>query len=107
MLLLDDDDALPPVPTEGETLLRAALSQADIEAMDRALLVSARVSWLKVARVVHAAVEARDLHPWNENCLHLHVRRLIELVESGLLEEQGNQRRPRFREVRLRRTEED
>jgi hypothetical protein len=74
MLLLDDDDALPPVPTEGETLLRAALSHADIEAMDRALLESARASWLKVARVVHTAVEAWDLDPWNESCLHLHVR---------------------------------
>jgi hypothetical protein len=105
MLLLDDDDELPVVPTQGEVEHRLRLGKAGVERIDRELLGHVRSSWLKVARVVNSAIDAQALDPWDDGCLHLHVRRLMELVESGTLEAQGNLRRPRFSEVRLRRPE--
>ena len=105
MLLLDDDDELPPVPEQSEVSFRVSLGTAGVDRVDHALLSSVRSSWLKVARVVSSAIEAQAFDPWNDGCLHLHVRRLMELVEAGTLEAQGNLRRPRFSEVRLRRAE--
>jgi hypothetical protein len=103
MLLLDDDDELPLHPTQSEVSLRLSLGKAGLERIDRALLGHVRVSWQKVARVVDSAIKAQALDPWDDACLHLHARRLIELVESEKFEVQGNLRRPRFSELRLRR----
>jgi hypothetical protein len=100
MLLLDDDDELPIIPGEDEARLSAQFSAAALGAIDGALMAQARGGWCKVARVVHDAIEANNL-PLDDACIALHVRRLINIVESRALESQGNLRKPRWSEVRL------
>ena len=101
MLLLDDDDELPSTPAQGEASLTAKLSAEALERIDAALIHAARPSWLKVARIVYEAVEAGRFDPSDDGCLHLHVRRIIQLTHVGALEAQGNLRRPRWSEVRI------
>jgi hypothetical protein len=102
MLLLDDDDELPPQPNEAEARLSSELGDARLQAIDHAIRQSARPRWLKVARVVIDALKAGSFDTPDDATIHLHVRRLISLVEFGTLESQGNLRRPRWSEVRLR-----
>jgi hypothetical protein len=102
MLLLDDDDELPSQPDEAETSLSGELGDAGLRAIDDALRKSARRSWLKVAHVVFDALKAGGLDPFDDASLHLYVRRVVSLVDSGSLEAQGNLHRPRWSEVRLR-----
>jgi hypothetical protein len=101
MLLLDDDDELPVQPTDAEHQLEAALGSAGLISIDEALLRHAALQWLKVARVVSDALNSCGHDPWDEATLHLHVRRMIHLVGSGVFESQGNLRKPRWSEVRL------
>lgn len=56
---------------------------------------------LKVLQVVWDAAEAGGLSLRDEGCFDLHVRRLIGLVERGVLVGLGNLRRPGFSEVCL------
>jgi hypothetical protein len=103
MLLLDDDDELPDSPTPGEASLAASMGAARLAEIDGALARSARASWLKVARVVHDALESGQFDPRDDASLHLHVRRVSLLVAAGILEAKGDLRRPRWSEVRLHR----
>ncbi len=102
MLLLDDDDAVPPQPDEAEARLSSELGDAGIRRIDDAIAKSARRAWQKVARVVIDALEAVGFEISDGASIHLHVRRVISFVDSGALEAQGNLRRPRWSEVRLR-----
>ncbi len=98
---MDDDDVLPLSPTQGETTLAAQLGPDGLIAIDSALERHARPGrWLKVARVVADALEAGGFSLSDDSHVELHVRRLIGLVESGLLEAQGDVRKPRWSEVR-------
>jgi hypothetical protein len=99
MLLLDDDDELPQSPEPGEVQLTARLGLDGLQAIDAALASHARPTWLKVARIVHEALD--DGHfAIDDDAVNLHVRRVASLVASGKLESQGNLRRPRWCEVR-------
>lgn len=100
VLLLDDDDELPSAPTTEEVALVSRLGTGGVTAIDGALEGATSERWLKVARIVHDAMDAGGFDVWEDSHLHLHVRRLIDLVASGTLEAQGNLRRPRFSEVR-------
>jgi hypothetical protein len=100
VLLLDDDDELPP-PDAREAGLAAALGDDRLATIDSALIANTKKQWLKAARVVFDALEAGGFPKDNDHYVDLHVRRLIALVDSGKLEAQGNLRRPRFSEVRL------
>jgi hypothetical protein len=100
MLLLDDDDELLTLPEPSEAKLSAQLGEQGLRAIDAALMSHARPTWLKVARVVHDALSSGGFRIAND-VVDLHVRRIGELVRLGLLEAQGNLRRPRFSEVRL------
>ena len=100
MLLLDDDDELPKSPEPGELVLVARLGLDGLRAIDAALLGHARPTWLKVARVVHQALDS-GCFAIDDDIVDLHVRRVAGLVASGSLESQGNLRRPRWSEVRL------
>lgn len=102
MLLLDDDDELPSVPTKGEASLATVLGAARLGRIDEALTNSAGANWHKVARIVYDAVKSGGFDHWDDSCLHLHVRRVIRLVDIGVFEAQGNLHRPRWSEVRLR-----
>src|SRR5262245_54461065 len=100
MLLLDDEDELPTLPTPSEAKLSLQLGDLGLRAIETALIRHARASWLKVARVVHDALSSGGFGI-GEDTVNLHVRRIGELVRRGELEAQGNLRRPRFSEVRL------
>ena len=100
MLLLDDDDELPRSPAVGEATLTAQLGADGLRAIDAALQRYTRGPWLKAARVVSEAVAAGGFSLGDDSHIELHVRRLIVLVDSGVLEGQGNLRKPRRSEVR-------
>jgi hypothetical protein len=100
MLLLDDDDELPAWPTEDETALVTSLGPTGLAAIDEAIVAATRSRWMKVAMVVHIAVESGGFSI-GDALVDLHTRRVIALVEAGTLEAQGNLRRPRFSEIRL------
>jgi hypothetical protein len=102
MLLLDDDDELPFAPDLAEATLAARLGADGLRAIDDTLRQHARVGWLKGARVIADALKAGGFPISEQAHLQLHARRLITLVESGLLEAKGNLHRPRWSEVRLR-----
>ncbi|HEV8245205.1 MAG TPA: hypothetical protein VGP93_05530 [Polyangiaceae bacterium] len=98
---MDDDDELPASPDEGETALVAQLGAHALLAIDVTLKSHNQRRWLKVARVVAEALKAGGFAVWNDSHVHLHVRRVIGLVDSGSLEAKGNLLRPRWSEVRL------
>lgn len=99
MLLLDDEDELPQIPSEEEANLAASLGESGLKAIDIVLVEKSRDKWLKVARVIADALEAGGF-TFTEESVDLHARRIIELVNDGSLEAQGNLRKPRFSEVR-------
>jgi hypothetical protein len=101
MLLLDDDAELPAQPDEAEAALAERIGPLGVERIDEALKHHTRTSWLKVARVVHDAMDANGASVFDETCLALYVRRIIVLVDAGALKSQGNVRKPRWSEVRL------
>jgi hypothetical protein len=71
-----------------------------VASLDEALVRAAQRGWSKVARIAVDAIKARGFST-DEEQVHLHIRRIIALVEAGTLEAQGNLRRPRFSEVLL------
>ena len=100
VLLLDDDDELPSSPTEGEMALTTQLGADRLREIDATLRRHAGGSWLKVARVVFESLQAGGFSAADDGHVALHVRRLIGIVDSGVLEARGNVRRPRRSEVR-------
>jgi len=100
MLLLDDGDQLPEVATDAEKALALSLGKNGCSAIDDAILASSRSHWLKVARVVFDAIDVLGQRA-DDSMIQLCVRRVIGLVNKGLLAAQGNLYRPRFSEVRL------
>jgi hypothetical protein len=89
MLLLDDDDQLPNSATEAEASLATSLGDERLAEIDAALTRGARSSWLKVARIVHEALEAGGFSPWDDACVHLHVRRVGRLVSARVFRLSG------------------
>jgi hypothetical protein len=100
MLLLDDADELPAIPEPSESELVTRLGSVRLEAIDAALISHARSRWLKVARIVSDALSSGGF-AFDDDIVALHARRVGALVALGLLEGQGNLRRPRWSEVRL------
>jgi hypothetical protein len=100
MLLLDDDDELPASPQPSESELAAQLGPVGMHAIDTALTSHARSCWLKVARVVFDALRSGGFEA-EDDIVAVHVRQVANLVASGVLEAQGNLRRPRWSEIRL------
>jgi hypothetical protein len=95
-----DDWELPAPASDGERVLAESLGSAGLGSIDDAIAKATQPRWLKVARVVSDAMKAGG-YSGEEPEFELHVRRVIVLVESGVLEAQGNLQRPRFSEVRL------
>jgi hypothetical protein len=100
MALVRDEERVPDSPTEGEISLVESLGAKGIAAIDEALLGVAGPKWAKVAMIVVKALEVGGFSTEDE-AFHVHVRRVIALVDAGRLEAQGNLLRPRFSEVRL------
>ncbi len=93
-----------PVPdsplTQEEKAKVEQLSEAEIQAIDQALLSNASRKWRKVARIIGFTIMYRP------NSIRgipdiFYASRVRELVESGHLESQGDIRCMRFSEVRL------
>ena len=99
-LLLDNDAVLSRVPDPAEAALTSSVDQAELHAIDQRLLAETRKSWLKCARIVANGLEAGDYDVWQPGVVELHTRRLIQLIDAGKLELQGDPLRPRFSEVR-------
>jgi hypothetical protein len=78
----------------------AQLGPDGLQAIDDPLVSYARSTWIKVARVVHDALDSASFAV-DDDTVDLHVRRVASLVAAGKLESQGNLRRPRWSEVRL------
>jgi hypothetical protein len=100
-VLFFDSEPLPESPSADEAELTAALGSEALCVMDETLTRTAGARWLKVARVVVEALEESGYSYDDERYVHLHVRRVIGLVEAGVLQSQGDLRRPRWSEVRL------
>jgi hypothetical protein len=100
MLLVDDDERVPGSADEAERLLTASIGAQGLLAIDAAILAAVRPRWMKVARIVHDAIEAGG-YSTDDAHVAVHVRRIVALVDAGRLEAQGNLLRPRFSEVRL------
>jgi hypothetical protein len=97
----DDDDELPSEPEEEERALAEQLGPEGLRAIDATLERCTQRRWLKVARVIVEAMEAGNFDISTDGAYDLHARRVIALIEAGVLEAQGNPCRPRFSEVRL------
>jgi hypothetical protein len=63
VLLLDADDELPSSVEGEEQKLAARLGEAALKAIDANLVSSAQRRWLKLARVVHDAIERGGFEP--------------------------------------------
>lgn len=100
MLLLDDDDELPPFPEMEEQALAADLGAEGLNKIDEAIVACSKSSWLKVARVIADAIKFGDFS-YSDAAIDLHVRRVTKIVASGMLEARGDLKKPRFSEVRL------
>ena len=100
-LLLDNDAVLPNAPDAAEAALSSSLYEEELHAIDQRLLAETRKSWLKCARIVANALEAGNYDIWQPGVAELHTRRLVQLIDAGKLELQGDPLRPRFSEVRV------
>lgn len=86
--------------TSEERLLVEALSAADIEAIDTALLAASTQNWRKVAFIVGSALQSlKDRLPGVPDIYF--SQRVQALVGLGKLDAQGNLLYMRFSEVRL------
>jgi hypothetical protein len=100
----DDEEqeyALSSLPSEGEAQLAVQIGEDGLRAIDANLVRHAGRRSLKVLRVVSDAMKAGGFSLQDEACFELHLRRLVGLVEAGVLVGLGNVRRPGFSEVYL------
>lgn len=79
----------------------SALTPSQVEAIDAAILRDVSTSWSKVAMVLSKQLKDRPGIP-DDVPLEYYWQRLSLLVVQGRAESQGNLRRARFSEVRLR-----
>jgi hypothetical protein len=100
VLLVDDDDLLPEVPDDAEARLVAEIGTDRLRVIDEDLRKHVRERWMKVARIVADCMRQTGFSFDDENAVRLHVRRMKALVDSGVIEGEGNLLRPRWSEVR-------
>jgi hypothetical protein len=89
----------PPLTPEEQAKV-AQLSEAEIRAIDEALLSNASHRWRKVAMVVGATMVRLPIRASGISDV-FYAQRVRKLVEDGRLESQGNLAYMRFSEVRL------
>jgi hypothetical protein len=91
--------ANPPLSVEEQCVV-AQLTDVDRQDIDAAILAQCSNHWFKVTRVTCDAEKAlSDRYPGLSYIFY--AQRLIQLVEQGRLESQGNLEHMRFSEVRL------
>ena len=82
MLLVNDEEQVPELPTDQEKALTDALTSEKLLAIDQAIVNATEQRWLKVARIVFDAIKAGGFSMVDEQ-VQLHVRRIITLVRAG------------------------
>jgi hypothetical protein len=88
----------PPLSAEQEKVI-GALSQSQIDTVDRAILSNSVTHWRKVVRVVSSAMaQVGQTLPGVPDLFY--AERVRKLVERGALDAQGDLRRMRYSEVR-------
>ena len=98
-----DDQALDGPMNATQQARADALTPGQLEAIDRQILRSSDVQWRKVARIV-ADLMLNDWPGKPDGMADVfYAQRVARLVQQGQLESQGNLRRMRFSEVKLRR----
>ena len=95
-----DDDANAPLDAEDIRAI-AALSAADISAIDQAILAQLNHRWQKTAFVVTKAMYAYP-DRYDDIADVFYGQRVIGLADAGLIETIGNLRQMRFSEIRLK-----
>lgn len=100
MLIFDDEDELPLIPNEAEARLAVEIGEEGLAKIDALLLEHTPSRSRKGARVVLDAINAQGLSLDDDARIHLYARRLLVLVDAGLLEGAGDLHRPRWSEVR-------
>ena len=100
---MNDDDTYDTELSPSEAARIAGLTQADLALIDAALLAQVSNDWRKVARVVGMAMLSMPDRPRGVPDVFF-AKRVARLVEAGQVESQGDLRRMRFSEVRLRST---
>ncbi len=89
----------PPLTTEQELIVEA-LSEADLEVIDTALLSNVDEQWRKVARVVGTTIlEFKGKFHGVPGVFF--AQRILRLTNEGRLESQGNLKKMRYSEIRL------
>jgi len=89
----------PDAPmTPAERAAVAALTPAQIAALDETLLANTHDRWRKVAMVIAKSWDSAEQWPGVPDSFY--AERMRELVARGLLESQGNLLYMRFSEVR-------
>jgi hypothetical protein len=89
----------PPLTDEQENLV-SNLSEADIQNIDKALLSNISAQWRKVARIVGTTMtEHKNRITGIPDVFY--AQRVSHLVETGIIESQGNLKAMRFCEIRI------
>jgi hypothetical protein len=90
----------PPLTTQQQERVDR-LSQSDVALIDQTLLTNTTHQWRKVARVVGSTM--MDLEDKITRVPDIYyAQRVVNFVNDGIFEAQGDLRRMRFSEVRLR-----
>ena len=97
--MFDELDADQPLSSEQRSKV-AALTAAQLKAIDETLLSSASEHWQKVARLVGSAMWALKDQIFEIPDVYF-SERIRGLVEQGLLESFGDLSRMRYSEVRI------
>ncbi len=95
---INDDDLSVPLDDVDRAAI-AALSVAEVAAIDRAIMFALTSQWQKTALVVGHAMYAYP-DRFDDIPDVFYGQRLLQLASEGRLSAQGNLRRMRFSEVR-------
>ena len=82
-----------------DSAIVAALTPAQVDAIDAAIVLDVPVRWAKVAMVLGKQLKRRPGIP-DDVPLEYYWQRLARLVDQGQVEVQGDLRRARYSEVR-------
>ncbi len=97
---MNDEDDLRTLLDDDEIRAILALTDADIKAIDEAILSQLSVHWQKTALVVSVAMDAYPEKYFDIPDL-FYGERVVALFAKGLIEANGNLRRMRSSEVRM------